>query len=105
MKHQINATFIPTFVSTVHHCHQHQEMRFASPQVPRSSPSAALTAPLSCRQVDTRVKLVLIKFTSATFHTILRVVVDLRVVKLVITIYTSASFHTILMEGWLYQIG
>ena len=70
MKHQINATFIPTFASTVHHCHQHHEMRFASPQVPRSSPSAALTASLSCRQVDTRVKLVLTIYTSATFHTV-----------------------------------
>ena len=74
MKHQVNATFIPTFVSTVHHCHQHHEMRFASPQVPRSSPSAALTAPLSCRQVDTRVKLVLTIYTSANFHTVHNVV-------------------------------
>ena len=61
---------MPTFASTVYHYHQHQEMRFASPQVPRSSPSAALTAPLSCRQVDTRVKLVLTIYTSATFHTV-----------------------------------
>ena len=45
-------------------------MRFASPQVPRSSPSAALTALCPARQVDTRVKLVLTIYTSATFHTV-----------------------------------
>ena len=71
MKHQMNAAVLNRHPHLgVHHCHQHHKMRFASPQVPRSSPSAALTAPLSCRQVDTRVKLVLTIYTSATFHTV-----------------------------------